>query len=294
MIRIPTTLADLQAEVDAEKPGWRDRAAAHTARFVAAGAYDESSGIWSEIKGAYMRIQNDKCAYCERWLAGPVVGAIEHDVEHYRPKKRVRGWSGASRMDFPVQKGRAQGYHWLAYDLLNYVTACKPCNSTLKHTRFPISGQPGAPGQSVAELNAVEQPLLLYPLADVDPDDPAECLGFQGFVAMARPSATEPRRRRALATIDFFELNERSELQLGRARVVKDTWHALRRREQAETDQERQEATEDLELLTSHTHEHSLCARDFIALFEDDPIQAWNHYQTARDLYARLARGRVH
>ena len=92
MIRYAVTESDLEQRVDAEVASWRSRAATRTARFIAAGGYDESSSIWSEIKPVFMRLQNDKCAYCERQLASADSGgSVEHDLEHFRPKSSVVG-----------------------------------------------------------------------------------------------------------------------------------------------------------------------------------------------------------
>ncbi|MCP4397410.1 MAG: hypothetical protein GY801_08960 [bacterium] len=68
MIRYAIVLADLEQRVDAEKATWRTRAAERTDAFVKQGKYGESSSIWSEIKAVYMRLQHEKCAFCERQL----------------------------------------------------------------------------------------------------------------------------------------------------------------------------------------------------------------------------------
>ena len=53
MIRYMVTEQDLRDAIEAAKPGWLDRAKSRTEQFVVAGRYDESSGIWSEIKQIY-------------------------------------------------------------------------------------------------------------------------------------------------------------------------------------------------------------------------------------------------
>src|SRR5258708_6122558 len=63
------------------------------------------------------------------------------------------------------------GYFWLAFDLMNYCTSCITCNRERKRNFFPVAGTRGKPGQSLHELNATEQPMLVYPLGTVD-DDP--------------------------------------------------------------------------------------------------------------------------
>ena len=92
MIRYDVTPSDLEAAVRRIAPNWLTDAAARTEYFRSVGRYDEDGGTWSAIKDAYMRLQHNKCAYCERKLSGPPEGRIEHDVEHYRPKSVVKAW----------------------------------------------------------------------------------------------------------------------------------------------------------------------------------------------------------
>ena len=58
-----------------------------------------------EVKAVYIRLQKNKCAYCERQLTGlDHGGAIEHDLEHYRPKGHVPAWppvTGTASLTFP-------------------------------------------------------------------------------------------------------------------------------------------------------------------------------------------------
>jgi hypothetical protein len=82
----------LEALVDAHKSDWRTNAATRTAAIVQAGAFAEKSSIWSEIKLVLMALQNFKCIFCERPLARKLAGAVEQDVEHFRPKSSVKEW----------------------------------------------------------------------------------------------------------------------------------------------------------------------------------------------------------
>jgi hypothetical protein len=93
MIAYQITKSKLESLIDAEAPGWRQRAALRTEGFRQKGRYEEDSSIWSEVKVVYMRLQGDcKCAYCERKLESIDFGKIEQDVEHFRPKGSVRAW----------------------------------------------------------------------------------------------------------------------------------------------------------------------------------------------------------
>lgn len=187
MIRYPFTLDELRSRIEAEAPGWLGRAAERTERFRRAGRYDEESGIWSQIKAVYMRLQHCKCAYCERRLASEDFGgAIEHDLEHYRPKGPVLAWPSKAiererGISYRFATGEAfpEGYYLLAYHLLNYVTACRKCNSPLKASFFPIAGSRGAQSEDPVSLRG-EAPFLLYPLGDLD-EDPEEVLTFDGI-----------------------------------------------------------------------------------------------------------------
>src|SRR5713101_8429748 len=146
MIRYPITEQNLRERIEAEVPGWLKRAQQKTDKFIAARQYEEASSIWSDVKSVYMKIQFDKCVYCERQLASPGLGGtIEHDLEHFRPKNGVEEWPTSAMQqsrniafDFPLGHAYPSGYYWLAYHVLNYSAACKKCNTPLKLNFFPI------------------------------------------------------------------------------------------------------------------------------------------------------------
>ena len=48
--------------------------------------------------------------------------------------------------------GDNNGYYLLAYHLLIYAVACKPCNSGLKKDYFPIAGDYDLTGEDPAEM----------------------------------------------------------------------------------------------------------------------------------------------
>lgn len=70
----------------------------------------------------------------------------------------------------------------------------------------------------MSTLNRKEQPLLLYPLSDID-DDPEEHITFMGHLAAPTRASGQPSSR-GEATITLFELNDRRELLEGRARAI--------------------------------------------------------------------------
>ena len=170
-------------------------------------------------------------------------------MEHYRPKSRVTAWTDTTGTTHPT--GRAGGYWWLAYHLQNYCTSCKVCNSSLKGDRFPIQAAPGAPEAHPPSLDAAERPLLLFPVGDHAPD-PAIHIQFTGVL----PVGATPEGR---ATIDFFRLDRRQELEEARKRAIYAVWSALQFGH-----------TKLVTEYTSPTAEHSACAKAFKELWERD------------------------
>jgi hypothetical protein len=133
MIRYAVTKAALGNLIEAESKGWLVKAQARTEALRAQGEYREKTSIWSAVKPTYMKLQRNKCAYCERELEPPPVGKVEQDVEHFRPKRSVRPWkltTKLSTLGITVTTAAKQhnGYHLLAYHIFNYAATCKPCN----------------------------------------------------------------------------------------------------------------------------------------------------------------------
>ena len=241
MIRYPVTRAQLKADIDALEPDWRQRAEDRTQKLEALGCWSDEFAAgepkvsWSEVKKVYRDLQHDKCAYCERRLDGdpdlPTIGSQEHDLEHFRPKSKTIAWRRRSlfpdqQVSFPKSMGRKEGYHWLAFELWNWCTSCKRCNSQLKGNRFPIStqGTTGAPTDEVSTLQTSERPLLIYPLGEID-EDPEDLLGFRGVVVHPKHPSGH-KHQRAKATIAFFLLNTRGLIRR-RALWLKLAWNHL-------------------------------------------------------------------
>ncbi len=278
MIRYPISSEELRARIEAEAPGWLKDAAKRTEKFRRVGRYEESSNSWSRVKKVYMRLQHDKCAYCERRLASEDFGgAIEHDLEHYRPKNGVPAWPSEEiarergiSYRFSTGDPFPEGYYLLAYHPLNYATACKKCNSPLKSSYFPIAGKRGARRDAPADLQG-EEPFLIYPLGDLD-DDPEEVLTFIGVNPVPRIKRG-PRWRRARVTIDFFELDGREELWRERAEKIWNLFSTLELLRGG--DLERQTlAARAIEALLSPASPHTNCGRAFRALYEEDRMRA--------------------
>lgn len=249
MIRVRLSQADLLQSIEAEKPGWSTKAAAATTEALRKGGVDENDAIWSAIKNVYIVAQNHKCIYCERPMPKGSddvetegIG-VEYDVEHFRPKNRVRPWPQKKHLkkrphiDYQaeVHSGSSAGYVRLAFDPLNYCVSCKTCNSTHKADYFPIAGGPEIRLNDRAKMDAVERPFLLFPFGD-DGDDPELFLGWEGI--FPRPKAgAGPDHLRARVVIDFFELDTRRELLQGRAGSLVMLWPQLEMRTKGAPDE---------------------------------------------------------
>ena len=139
--------------------------------------FEES--FWRKLKPHFVRIQHDKCGYCETQISG------DGDVEHYRPKSVVQKLEaeGTELADSKSLRGRKRpkiaerGYWWLAYDWNNYLLSCSVCNQKYKSALFPveINRKPRNDGEyevcnPVKADVAREQPLLINPFEDdLDP-----------------------------------------------------------------------------------------------------------------------------
>jgi len=278
MIRIETETDVLYAAIAAHRPSWLARAKSRKAMYRRTGRYVEGQDFWGEIKDIYIELQHEKCAYCETRLAGRELSSKVHEVEHFRPKSRVKTWppaTGKGAVGFvpPCRLGRAsrRGYYLLAYHPLNYVIACTRCNSTLKADYFPVrrarSTRAAHPDTAMAE-----DPLLIYPLGHLDVD-PASLIRFAGVLAVPRHDRGRDFER-ALVTIAFFQLNHQ-DLCSRRARLIGALWLSLRTRDTpglpALLIQYHQQAVDAAQAAAG---EFAACARDFVALHAADPALA--------------------
>jgi hypothetical protein len=288
VIRYDVSDSELEARIEAESPGWLAKAAKRTAACKQKKAFDGGAPIWSDVKPVYMRLQHDKCAYCERKLEGEPYGRIEHDVEHFRPKNGVKPWPDdrikrerGIAYDFPTGEAWGRGYYLLAFHPRNYITACKSCNTPLKANYFPIAGGRRGPQSDNPDHLAPEQPYLLYPLGDVD-DDPEHVLTFDGIVP--RPSKRSGhRRRRAVVTIDFFELDTREELLRGRAEKIRELMLALIVASSGPQPANKDLAERTIAALESPRSPHSNCVRSFLRLYHQDRPRAQAIFEAAME-----------
>lgn len=273
MIRYPVSITELKALITIESEHWLAKAKTRTTALKEAGAYQDGAPSWSDIKAAYMDIQHNKCAYCEIELER---SKRQHDVEHYRPKNPVKKWPTAKiakerKIDYGFEVGEAwgEGYFLLAYQILNYVTACKACNSDYKSNYFPIAGERGPQSDNPKDLRD-EKPFLIYPLGNID-TDPEKLITFLGIIPVPVGKSGH-KRRRAQVTIDFFDLGGREILRRQRARQLNSLGLALFVLEHAPTENEGAEDT--IKDLTADSSPHANCMRSFLALYRDPETRA--------------------
>ncbi|WP_397399760.1 hypothetical protein [Phenylobacterium sp.] len=282
MIRYPFDAATVTAEIAAVDAKWATKAAKRTLDFITAGRFEDSSPIWSKAKPAFMRLQMNKCVFCERQFENPDYGTIEFDLEHFRPKSNVAVWPDPGRhthltYDHPTGLAAPSGYYWLAYDLQNYAASCKVCNTTFKLNYFPVGKNRGAVSSSVAAL-AGEEPYLCYPIGTVDVD-PQTLMTFVATTAVpASGSVAEARRGQVM--IDFFGLNQRDILHRERARMIAILGAALRAVSDGvgtTTDQRV------IQRMREPLVPHAACVRAFSKLWQSDPVTAKRAYDLCRE-----------
>ncbi|MGM7281294.1 hypothetical protein ABRY74_05610 [Pseudomonas guariconensis] len=281
MIRYAVELAELTAEIAAVDPKWAGKAQKRKLKLVAQGHYAETAAIWSTVKPVFMKLQLNKCVFCERQFESPLYGTIEFDLEHFRPKSNVLAWPDQQRhsaLNYTVAMGDTseQGYFWLAYDPLNYAASCKVCNSIFKSNYFPIAGARGAVESSVADLTT-ERPYLCYPLG-TQAEDPEALITFKATVAVPTQAAG-PDRLRGQIIIDFFGLNAREQLHRDRARMITVFGPALLAQQQG------QASASDLDLIAridSPNLPHANCLRAFKRLWASDATMARQVFEQCR------------
>lgn len=291
MIRIAITEADLWARIRAAEPTWERRAKERTAKVVQQGRVDDGDGIWSDIKQVFMELQGWKCMYCEKPMPRPdanggASGKVEYDVEHFRPKNRVQAWpteraKTSRRIDYAarLRSGAANGYVHLAFDPWNYGVSCKVCNSELKGDRFPILGEAAPKAKQRRALDAAEVPCLVLPIGD-DGEDPEAWLEWLGPTVRPRPALAGDERVRAMTLIDFFELDTRPDLLLGRCQAIVVLAQWLQR------PKTNGKAKAMIAAMTASNAQFAGCLRDFQRLFVSDRDTALQWYVLALEYVA--------
>lgn len=295
MIRYAGALEGLEGRIEAHAPGWLDDARLRTAALNTLRRYDEdhrytnASGrecklgpCWSDVKAVYIALQRRKCIFCENQLEADGRAGVAWDLEHFRPKSRVRRWPSESviaeieretgyRYNFQTGDPADSGYYLLAYHHHNYAAACKTCNSPHKSDFFPIAGTRTLDLRDPAD-GAGEEPFLVYPLGPGDGrDDPEGLIRFVGNQAFPRHDREddEAQWRRGRVLIDFFGLNRaglKRERGLWLALAV---WPNFKGTEQGDA-----QATRFLTHLESPAAPFTNCTRWFLAVCRADRATA--------------------
>ncbi len=283
MIRYVITPEELRAKIAAHDSGWQEKASGRTEILSKLGRYAEETAnadsgriplipFWGDIKAVFITLQHGKCIYCENKLEEGPAGAIQWDLEHFRPKRQVRPWQfpgEAGSFDFPLGAAFPEGYYLLAYHPGNYAAACKTCNTTFKSNCFPIAGK-RIGGKREPDEYRRERPYLVYPF-DGNEEDPEALITFEGFTAVPRPRRG-PRRRRAAVMIAFFELN-RYGLRARRAEFLVNTLAPNLKL----TTQGDLQAGDRVSRMLSPAGIFTNCARSFVRLYRKTPIEAKRH-----------------
>lgn len=261
---------------------WLVEAETRTAKYRQDQKYTEPpKGNWTLVKEVYKRLQANKCAYCEQKLEDR---GIAHDVEHYRPKKNVRIWLNKKRknaLGFAFVDEESEGYFKLPYNIFNYITSCKVCNSTLKRDYFPVADARRHDAEDFDALG-LEKPFLPYTLGSIDEDRAEDLISFSGYLPVVNPTLTDQHKiNRALVTIKFFELEIRPYLIKQRCEVIKSIFEAIQTISETQNAQRKKQAEKDLVRLQEPTSEHSSCARSFFNLCLEDDNKAFDLYEKA-------------
>jgi len=156
--------------------------------------FDRSVYAHSSVKDELIRMQHDKCCFCESKITHICYG----DVEHFRPKK---GWrkNRSSKLNRP-------GYFWLAYSWENLFLCCQSCNQREKRNHFPLAREQDRCVYPATQTTGESQ-LFVHPCDD----SPEQHIGFRGD--MPFPIG---KSKKGKATIKGLGLDRKS-LQLRRA-----------------------------------------------------------------------------
>lgn len=95
------------------------------------------SKFYQAAKPFLLSVFNHKCAYCETVISAAQPG----DVEHYRPKGRIRTREGIVRMLLKDREVDHPGYWWLAYNWSNLLPSCADCNRRRQHEEAGMAGK---------------------------------------------------------------------------------------------------------------------------------------------------------
>ena len=197
---------------DAEWDAWHRQASAAMAALVANYAPGADVQLRDDLYKAAMpfllKLSHQKCAYCESNITATQPG----DVEHYRPKGRIRDALGriVKTTRFAVGSDHP-GYWWLAYCWENLLPSCIDCNRRRGHPE--TTDQAGK--ADYFEVGGVRAELPSESLEDekamlLDPSEP----GFEAdkHFEFCADGTIKPKSERAEYTCKLLGLNLREAL----------------------------------------------------------------------------------
>ncbi|MEQ8856843.1 hypothetical protein [Gimesia sp.] len=274
MIRIKIDSKRLEKMISKEDAGWIQNAKDKT-KELELNTTLKIENIWRPIKKAFMDLQYSKCIYCEKKIEK---NKYEQDVEHFRPKNRADSWV-ASKSLIEEEKiliknptsGSEPGYRLLAYNYFNYAASCKACNLDRKKCFFPIAGKVRMNHSKNPARMKSENSYLIYPISDLD-EDPEKLIEFEGVLPKAKASNGFSRKR-ALVTIELFELDKRSFLLRERAEMLYWLFKALKQYDDGNS-AEKKEAQIIVQEYTSGAEKHTNCMRCFKKLYRKNFSEA--------------------
>lgn len=180
---------------------WRQEVTAELAALQANGPpYQVKDTLYKKQRETIFACYLKKCVYCEGYYS---LTAKEADVEHFRPKGRIRDRD--RKIVRIVVAGAEQnhpGYWWLAYEPINLLPSCAYCNRTGKGDYFPL--EPGSTYALHPGEEGQERPLLVHPGLD----NPDEHLKFDSDLGVLAPLTPKGEQ-----TIETFELNREKLLE---------------------------------------------------------------------------------
>ena len=181
---------------------WSERAHQATERaLIEREDHDADDDVYGhdDARAAMEALTDGKCSYCEVKLT-----RFSWDVEHYRPKGRVR-----EREDHP-------GYYWLTYEWSNLLPSCTFCNQRRRERPTFIDPTPGETGGKLDQFPIAdeanramepeddltrEEPLLIDPSRE----NPSDHLGYDPTGRVFALAGSE----KGETTIRVFRLNLR-------------------------------------------------------------------------------------
>jgi hypothetical protein len=139
----------------------------------ARGQYIADNANWTQLKDRLAALSFGKCWYSEcRSLGG------DRDVDHYRPKGKIRRYPRWPETDAEPQH---EGYWWVAFNWKNYRYSCRFCNAPRRNpdtdqvggkwSYFPVRDENGrVHNECEFEDLEDEHPLILDPTDAHDVD----------------------------------------------------------------------------------------------------------------------------